>query len=145
MRADDIEEGKTYEVTCPFVRTMFEGIDEDGPFEAQTWKPGVEFVGFGPEGSPTRAVADGEGKVLYTVVGVYSPPRPYHPRVFYVREFIDPDGKRFGNKQLRIKGIQSFRRWLTGWRYGGYDRDGYEIRSANDNARAGTSGVSAHG
>lgn len=123
MNAREIEEGRTYEVVCPFVRTTFEEWDEDGVAEVPTWRPGVEFIADGPESA--RAVADGEGKVLYTVVGVYTPPRPYHPRVFYVREWIDPDGKRFGNKQLRIKGIQSFRGLLTGYRYG------YEMRPSS--------------
>lgn len=125
-----IEAGKTYDVECPYVRTTYDHYDLDGEdYSATTratWKPGIEWEACGPEDS--EAVADGIGKVLYTVVSVHHLPKPYTARVFFVREWIDPDGKKFGKRTLRIMGIAAFRRRLNGYRFGGYE-DGFKLRS----------------
>lgn len=122
-----IEEGRTYEIECPFVREAYTDYNEGGPFEAQTWRPGVIWEECSPE--DVEAVADGLGKVLYTVVRVAELPRPYPARVFFVREWIDPNGKRFGRRCLRIMSIGAFRRRLAGYRFGGY-QGGFRMREA---------------
>lgn len=128
---EPIQVGKTYEVECPYVRTTYDhyDADEDGYSctKRETWKPGVEFEARGYYGDESQAVADGIGKVLYTVVSVHPLPKPYKARVFFLREWIDPDGKRFGKKLLRIMGIGAFRSRLNGYRFGGYE-DGFEMR-----------------
>lgn len=110
-------ECKTYEVEFPFVRSTYEEWDEGGSAEVPTWKPGFDWEQV--DESSADPVADGFGKVLYTVVSVHELPKPYHPRIYFVREWIDPDGKRFGNKKLRIMGIQAFRRRLCAYRVAG--------------------------
>ena len=120
----DIEAGRAYEVECPFVRSTYTHFDEDGAEERPSWKPGVDWEMCAPDDS--EAVADGIGSVLYTVVSVHQLPKPYAARVFFVREWIDPDGKRFGKRTLRIMGITAFRRRLNGYWTG--DRGGFRLR-----------------
>lgn len=120
----EIEAGKTYEVECPFVQTTFTEFDADGASEVPTWAPGVDWVMYGDYGEP---VADGVGKVLYEVVSVHELPGRYHARVFYIRQWVDPDGKQFGKRNLRIKGIQSFLQMTQLYRFGGYE-DGFKLR-----------------
>lgn len=50
------------------------------------------------------------------IVGVFRPGQ-YPTRVFYEREWVDPDGKRFGKKRLRIATSASFTRMLGGYRH----------------------------
>lgn len=129
MRPSPIEAGKTYEVECPYVRTTYDHYEHDGEdfscTKRDTWKPGVEWEANGPESD--GPFADGVGKVLYTVVSVHELPKPYKARVFFVREWIDPDGKKFGKRTLRIMGIGAFQQRLNGYRFGGYE-DGFEMR-----------------
>ena len=117
----------TYAVKCPFVRDTYTQWDEDGAADVPTWRPGVDWEPCAPD--EDEAVADGIGQVLYTVIDVHEPPRPYHPRVYFIREWIDPDGKRFGRKNLRIMGIQAFKRRLQGYRFRGYE-NGFRMREA---------------
>lgn len=129
--------GETYEVECPFVRDTWTEMDADGVAEVPTWRPGVEWKPISPE--DYEPVADAFGKVLYTVVSVHELPRPYHPRVYFVREWIDPDGKRFGNKKLRIMGMQAFKRRMAGYRYAGFEAGRDKPRLRIDAAREGES------
>jgi hypothetical protein len=115
-----IQAGETYEVAYPFVRSTYETRD----FDADTgmdyvsdvvdcWKPGIESeMVYHDE---AEAVADGVGKMLLTVVSVHPLPRPYPTRVFFVREWVDPDGKRFGKKKMHIMTLAAFRRRASGF------------------------------
>lgn len=108
--------GKTYEVPCPFLRSTYEEFDEGGSSQLPTWKPGIEWVTYGDSYfNVSEPSADGLGKVLYTVVDVHKLPRPYPPRVFFTRKWVDPDGKTFGKGALRIMTVEAFRRRLTGY------------------------------
>lgn len=117
MHATPIEAGRTYEVDYPFVRDTYDHYeqDEDGisATKRPTWRPGVENEMCAPDDA--EAVADAIGKMALTVVSVHELPKPYKARVFFTREWVDPDGKRFGKKQLRIMGIAAFRRRLAGY------------------------------
>lgn len=112
-----IVSGETYEVDYPFVRDTYDHFeqDEDGisATKRNTWRPGVDHEMCAPDDS--EAVYDAMGKMVLSIVSVADLPKPYKARVFYVREWIDPDGKRFGKKQLRIMGIAAFRRRLGGY------------------------------
>ncbi len=122
----DIEEGKTYEVECPFVRSIYEHWDEDNNLtKVPTWHPGVDWEMSGPD--DLQAVADGVGSVTYNVISVHALPKPYHTRIFFVRQWIDPDGKQFGKRKLMIFGIQAFRRRIICYKFGGYE-DGFILR-----------------
>jgi hypothetical protein len=99
----------------PFVRSTVTFSGEEGPYEVQGWRPGTltqEFVS-----STSDPLAHGEGKQLLTIVTVCPLPGRYQDRVFYVQQWEDPDGKRFGKKQVRICGIQKFGALLRGYRY----------------------------
>jgi hypothetical protein len=115
MSKREIIEGRAYELDYPFVRSTYEGYDEDGPLSTPSWKPGTESFACAPD--DCEDVADAVGRVIYTVVSVHRLPKPYASRVFFVREWINPDGKRFGKKQLRILGISAFSSRLNGFRY----------------------------
>jgi hypothetical protein len=117
MSPEPIQEGRTYEVPYPFVHGTYEEQDFDGETVSTTtlptWMPGINSEMVSPDDS--EAVADGMGKMLLTVVSVHHLPRPYPTRVFFVREWIDPDGKRFGKKKLHIMTLAAFRRRLSGF------------------------------
>lgn len=109
--------GLVAEVPYPFVRSTYQEIDEDEGGvtfnERPTWKPGTRFedVGHGD----VECYADAIGRMVLTVVDVHKPGR-FPTRVFYTRQWIDPDGKRFGKTgKLHIATVDAFRR-----RAGGY-------------------------
>lgn len=107
----------TYHVPYPFVRDTYDHYEADeggvSATKRKTWRPGVDYVHEAPDDS--SAVADRIGTMLLTVVSVHPLPKPYTARVFFLREWIDPDGKRFGKKDLRIMGIAAFRRRMNGY------------------------------
>lgn len=111
-----IQPGQTYSVRYPFVRTKADipGGDEDGDgfITIDTWKPGVEH---GNDGSgETYSWADGHGEMLLSVVDVHKPGK-FPARVFFTRQWQDPDGKRFGKGKLHIMTSQAFKRRLRGY------------------------------
>ncbi len=119
MTAPAIEAGKEYRAAFPFVRTTYEAAPEDpeewgAPIERPTWRPGVEHEQTNNGDSWSFAHADGE--VAYSVIATFRPGK-YPARVFYLRNWIDPDGKRFGKNNLRITTIQNFRLMLKGYRH----------------------------
>ena len=97
----------------PFIRTKFETFDEDGSHFEKSWKPGVEIYET-PYG--TSAIANGKGKMTMTIVDIIKPGR-FPTRVFYTREFVAPDGKRFGKRGLKICTLEKFRRLARGYRF----------------------------
>jgi hypothetical protein len=115
------EIGRTYEVDCPFVRDVYNGFGEDGPFTTLTWRPGIHWEATGPEDS--APIAHGMGKALYTVVSFHVLPRPYPPRLFFTRKWLTPDGNTFGKGALRIMTKAAFERRLKGYRFAGWHED----------------------
>lgn len=107
--------GAVYTVPFPFVREEVE-LPPDDP-EATTmakvmsWRPGVRFEA---RHDDTEAVADGMGAMLLTVVDVHKPGR-FPTRVFFTRQWRDPDGKVFGRTNLRIMTLDAFRRRQRGY------------------------------
>lgn len=118
--SDAVEVGKSYEVRCPFVRTTYTEVDEDGTSEVPTWRPGVEWVNVGYFGE-AEARHDGVGSVVYTVVDFHRLPRPYPPRVFFTRKWVSPDGHRFGKNRLHIMTLEAFRRRLQSYKFEGWE------------------------
>jgi hypothetical protein len=118
--ANIVTDGAVFNVSFPFVRDtwMAHDFDEDGAGsrEVQTWKPGTRFEARGREGEYTECFADGMGVMVLTVVSVHKPGK-YRPRVFYVRRWIDPDGKEFGVRKLRMSGIAAFKTICNGYRF----------------------------
>ena len=130
--------GEVFTVPYPFVQdTWVEHYDgEDGPEtdEVPTWKPGVrsESVDVGME-------ADAIGAQILTVVGVYRPGH-FPTRVFYSRQWRDPDGKVFGKAKLRITTVPAFVGLTRGYRHP------FELRkpSNSDRQRADTSATAVY-
>lgn len=111
---DPIVPGAFIEVAHPFVREKYNGLDEDGPFERMSWRPGVRFEHIPPD---TGAFfADGVGKQTITIVSTHKPGR-FPERVFYTRQWEAPDGHKFGKTKLLYKTIQAFRVLTRGYRH----------------------------
>lgn len=117
-----MSEPEVYEVRYPFVRSTYHELDGDesgfGYVEVPTWKPGIRTEG-GTDNlyrEWTRHEADGVGLMRLTVVSRHTPSSRYRERVFFTREWVDPDGRTFGKKQLRVLGAAAFRRIATSFR-----------------------------
>lgn len=120
-----IEVGSVFEVPYPFVRDTFSEhyADEDGQgvSERQTWRPGTRFVERGharypDDAPPVDCVADAIGAQLIWVISVHKP-GSFPTRVFYTRQWRDPDGKAFGKGGLRSKTLSAFRSLVRGYRH----------------------------
>ena len=83
------------------------GADEGG------WIPGTEGRLVPPD--TAEEYADGIGYCVYTVVSTHRPGK-YPTRVFYTREWLDPDGNEFGHKTLRVHSLGYFKRLIRGYR-----------------------------
>ena len=59
------------------------------------------------------------GSMVLTVVDVFKPGR-YPARVFYTRQWIDPDGKVFGKSALRMTTVSAFLRRTRGYMHDFY-------------------------
>lgn len=91
----------------PFRRHVACVPDEDGEYDnVPCWKPGAEWEEYSEY---TELTAHGEGALRLHVVSVHKPGR-YPTRVFYRREWVDPDGKVFGRADLRVCVLSAFRR-----------------------------------
>lgn len=111
-----IEAGKAYLVTYPFVRERYDTIDG----EYKTWRPGC-----GHDDDDDRIYfADAEGEMMLIVISSHKP-SGYRERVFYIRQWKDPDGNVFGKKNLRMTTTANFRRLCKGFRHR-YDVVGVE-------------------
>lgn len=129
-----VKAGEVYEVRpFPFVRHTACIAGEDGYEDVECWKPGTRFedqrryLGHGEYDETTRCVADGEGALRMTVVAVFTPPG-FPQRVFYTRQWTDPDGKVFGKRKLMICVTSAFYRRARGYMYdyvvNGVEREG---------------------
>lgn len=98
----------------PFIRVTVTLHDEEGPHDVQSWRPGVRGVPVYP--GDVEEVADGMGSIVLTEVSRHKPGR-YPERVFYVRQWIDPDGRRFGKPGLRMTTAHAFARLCKGYRH----------------------------
>ena len=111
------EPGQVIEVkNYPFSIATFHGFDiDDGPFVDDGWRPGCE-IDTNDEGVRDYS-ADGLGAMLLEVVQVVSLPGNFAPRVFYIRQWRDPDGKVFGKRLCRVTTVSAFSKLLKGYRH----------------------------
>lgn len=116
-----LQKGEEYRVSCPFVRAVYTYYDEGGSYSSITWRPGIVFECAGPHGDDSYPVAHGVGTVVYRIVDIHKLPHPYPARAFYVRTWIDPDGRSFGKTSLRISTADALRRRIQGFRVPGCD------------------------
>lgn len=89
--------------------------DEDarGVHAVKSWRPGVRHELVHYDG---QAVADGLGTMLVKVIDVHRLPHPYPARVFFTRQWRDPDGNVFGKRRLLIRSVGEFTKMLRGYR-----------------------------
>lgn len=106
--------GQEIKADYPFVRSTYEDCSDGELVELKTWKPGINWESDGFDGFD--ACADANGKVVYNIVAIFKPGK-FPERVFFVRNWIDPEGKRFGRNNLRITSVQNFRRLTLGYRH----------------------------
>lgn len=107
-----IEPGQTFAVRYPFCLEDFTVQDFDGAYTVQSWRPGVRRI----ENVREEWVADGEGQQLLTVVSTHKP-GTYQERVFYTRQWADPDGKIFGKTRLMHCTMRKFCGLIHAYRY----------------------------
>ena len=114
-----IKEGQTFEVRYPFVKEVIQvpHFNPDGiPSEhTESWRPGVLMEDTKPYGQP-EAYAHAEGEMILEVVSTHKPGR-FRERVFFIRQWRDPDGKTFGQTRLRMTTVGAFRNMTRGYRY----------------------------
>lgn len=108
--------GDVFSIVYPFVRDTYERFNEEGCENVPTWKPGIRYEPLPPYGEDTGSIADGIGKVVFTVEAVFKPGR-FPMRVFFTRQFVDPDGKQFGKGKLHIVTLDKFRRLARGYQH----------------------------
>lgn len=124
----EIIEGGEYAAPYPFYLETFNGCDEDGPGCKIGWRPGTRFEQTAVDDG--EYVWDGQGEIRLRVIGIYRPGK-YPTRVFFVRQWADPEGRVFGKTNLRMTTLGAFKRLAAGYRYPGI-RDGAEYRPATE-------------
>lgn len=122
------ETGQTFSVAHPFCRDTFSDKDCDYT-QSPTWRPGIRQGPWrNPDGGSELQEADAMGHQLIEIVGTYRPGK-WPVRVFYTRQWRDPDGKVFGKPRCFIKSQAAFTRLLSGYRvyFDLHDRGPVEI------------------
>lgn len=109
-RPPALNPGDVFTVRYPFIRSVYHGQDDaDGSdYQSECWRPGIEYADADGYHDP-RPYAHGRGVQTLTVVSTHKPGR-YQTRVFYTRQWTDPDGKMFGKTKLMMTTAEKFRR-----------------------------------
>ena len=107
------KQGDRFSFAYPFIREDYTSMDGEGYATTQCWRPGCRME---PVYDDARAVADGIGSQILTVVGTYKP-TGYPERIFYTRKWVDPDGKQFGSNKLHIRSKSAFGELKRGYRH----------------------------
>lgn len=105
--------GDVFTIVYPFVMDSV-WIDPETGAPEDSWRPGTTEQYIDPFGG-TDTFAHGEGTCTYTVVSTHKP-GTYPLRVFYTREYTDPDGHTFGSGKLQVHSLTHFRRLIKGYR-----------------------------
>jgi hypothetical protein len=114
LRASIPSAGDTFTIVYPFVRDTYSSFDEEGGCEVETWKPGIKYVQVSEDHA--APVADAVGSATFTVVDTFKPGK-FPRRVFFTRQFVNPDGHQFGKPKLHIVTLDKFRRLTRGYQH----------------------------
>lgn len=101
-------------VPYPFILDTAPDFEGGTMMDVPTWRPGTRGVVKLPD--DVGSVADGMGFIVLIEISRHKPGR-YPERVFYVRQWIDPDGRRFGKPGLRMTTAHAFARLCKGYRH----------------------------
>lgn len=136
MKKITFEQGQVFKVECPFLRASREDYDffelsdpNYRPVKVLSWKPGSQWGGDGYDESYPEA--HGMGFVIYTVIDTHQLPKPYRARVFYLRSWIDPDGRAFGKKDVKITTPQALHYKINKWKNRTYDVEIVDLNEAD--------------
>lgn len=117
----EIKSGDLFAVPYPYFRETVDLPPDDpegtGPNTVQSWRPGTQAESDGGYG--VQSAADAMGAMLLTVIDVYKPGR-FPARVFFTRQWRDPEGKVFGKGGLRITTVPAFLRRTKGYMHDFY-------------------------
>lgn len=120
----EVQAGAVFAVRYPFIRDTYDSADFDGDaykmVTQNVWKPGCGYRPSAPD--DVEPFCHAEGQMELTVIDVHKPGK-YPARVFFTRQWIGPDGKRFGKTALRIMTMQAFKRRAAGWFADPYEID----------------------
>ena len=114
-KSSPLYDGQEFRVEYPMVLEPVELLGDEGPYQTNSWRPGVRYVNHSPY-CDAAAFADGVGLMILRVVSVHKPGK-YPERVFYTRTWIDPACRPFGKTKLRVTTTQAFRAMAKGFRY----------------------------
>jgi hypothetical protein len=112
------EANSVFKIAYPFVKSTYTEHDGENFYEAPCWKPGVRGELVYPDDS--KNVADAMGYQILTIIDIHKPGK-YPARVFYIRQWQDPNGIIWGKTNLRIKSLSAFKRDTKGYRYNDYE------------------------
>lgn len=116
-----LKAGDVFDVPYPFFREEVELLPDDPEAtcmaKVKSWRPGCQTEQDGPD--DVASVADSMGAMLLTVIDVHKPGR-FPARVFFTRQWRDPDGKVFGKGGLRITTVPAFVRRTKGYMHDFY-------------------------
>ena len=105
--------GDRFEVPYPFVRGLGSEWDGERWATKPCWNPGTQQV---PKDDDVDTQANGMGHQVITVVDTFRPGR-FPVRVFYTRQWRDPDGREFGKGGLHVLSLAKFTALLRGYRH----------------------------
>lgn len=110
---------ETFRVAYPFALEEYSGPKDGEFYDGKTWRPGVRFVvrDSGYLYDPDQlAIADGMGQMVLEVVSRHKPGK-FPERTFFLRSFVDPNGRAFGKAKLRVTTTPAFKRMAAGYRH----------------------------
>lgn len=111
-KTSQLAPGTVYSIAWPFRQQSL--IDGRRVLYARNlWRPGAEVI---KEDHGCATICHGVGLLTVTLVSIHKPGPKFHPRVFYVAQFTDPDGKALKPK-LRMKTTAAFKTLVKGYRY----------------------------
>ena len=120
MTESYVQEPAEITVVYPFIKAPHTLLDEDGWYTAMSWRPGTvepKTHEYPEHCAEHYRVAHGEGHMLLRLIQQVALPKPYRARVFYVRQWRDPDGKEFGKRLLRLCTVQVWKSLCSGYRF----------------------------
>jgi hypothetical protein len=125
--------GESFTVECPFLRTAYEAAEfTDGRLVDKIelgWRPGANFESDGC--GETWAYSHGIGQAVYKIIDIHKLPFPHKTRVFYIRTWIDPDGKPLGKKTVQILTPNALRERINKARDRSFDLEIVEFSDAD--------------
>ncbi|KDC09721.1 hypothetical protein AZ19_3626 [Bordetella bronchiseptica E012] len=110
---------ETFRVAYPFALEEYSGPKDGEFYDGKTWRPGIRFEvrDSGYLYDPDQvAIADGMGQMVLEVVSRHKPGK-FPERTFFLRSFVDPNGRAFGKARLRVTTTPAFKRMAAGYRH----------------------------